>query len=370
MRQPVMIEQEPRTAVVRTPDGWCVTGYGAARAVLLDERLAIVSADGAEPDLPADDVPGIEEFFGSWFSWGRHHGAVKSRLTPAYSHRRVMPLALAVEGLASRIAECLPVTGDLVADFWTPFVRGGVAVSLGVPDAELERLGKVSGVLAAFFRAPRYWERNADTLAACIRYLRALVDALRAAPEPTPVAQALDQVAVADGLGPWYAASALGQLLAAGVEPTAAGGALAMVELATRAEQAAHLTPGEMTDETLRLHPPFPRIHRWARHAVACGGAVIEPGDHVVVDVRQANRDPAAFERPEELLAGRQQGVGLAFGLGRHYCLGAGFARSLIEAAVTVLGSTLRVDVDRIELDTDGPVTAVRRLPYVREVAS
>ena len=58
------------------------------------------------------------------------------------------------------------------------------------------------------------------------------------------------------------------------------------------------------------------------------GGAEVEPGDKVVIDLMAANRDPAAFGDDAEQFNPRRElppGVapwGLSFGLGMHACIG------------------------------------------------
>jgi cytochrome P450 len=62
-------------------------------------------------------------------------------------------------------------------------------------------------------------------------------------------------------------------------------------------------------------------------------------GDFCMLLIGSANRDPAAFDRPEELDITRSENPHLGFGFGLHHCLGAPLAR--IEAQIA-LGTLLR----------------------------
>ena len=68
------------------------------------------------------------------------------------------------------------------------------------------------------------------------------------------------------------------------------------------------------------------------RRAALCdtelGGIGIAAGDKVVVFYGAANRDPAVFDRPDELVLARSPNDHLAFGGGGpHFCLGVHFSR-------------------------------------------
>ena len=60
-----------------------------------------------------------------------------------------------------------------------------------------------------------------------------------------------------------------------------------------------------------------------------------------------ANRDPAQYPDPDRIDVGRSPRDHLAFGLGRHRCLGASLARVEIQAAIAaILRRFPRLDFD------------------------
>ncbi|MFC6937586.1 cytochrome P450 [Actinomadura yumaensis] len=62
-----------------------------------------------------------------------------------------------------------------------------------------------------------------------------------------------------------------------------------------------------------------------------------------------ANRDPEVFADPDRFVLGRDTGASLAFGNGRHHCLGASLGR--LEARVAL--SEIVAAVADFELDED-----------------
>jgi cytochrome P450 len=89
---------------------------------------------------------------------------------------------------------------------------------------------------------------------------------------------------------------------------------------------------GPAREELLRWTSPVIYMRRTARHDVELAGQQIREGDKVVMYFGAANRDPAAFERPEALDLAREPNPHIAFGTGPHGCLGQHIARIEIDA--------------------------------------
>ena len=77
-----------------------------------------------------------------------------------------------------------------------------------------------------------------------------------------------------------------------------------------------------LIEESLRLEPPLPLMFRTARRDVELAGQQIKAGDKVGMFFGAANRDPAVFERPEEVDIDRPHNRHLTFGGGPHRCIG------------------------------------------------
>ena len=68
--------------------------------------------------------------------------------------------------------------------------------------------------------------------------------------------------------------------------------------------------------------------------------ATIGAGDIVALGFGSANRDPAAFEQPDEMRLDRKPNKHLTFGAGPHLCAGAGVARMEMAVALETLIET------------------------------
>ncbi|MFC6136644.1 cytochrome P450 [Streptomyces spororaveus] len=76
-------------------------------------------------------------------------------------------------------------------------------------------------------------------------------------------------------------------------------------------------------DELLRLEAPIPFTARVTTREVELPGGRVPADARVLAVLAAANRDPAVFERPDELLLDRSPNPHLAFGGGPHFCLAA-----------------------------------------------
>lgn len=144
-------------------------------------------------------------------------------------------------------------------------------------------------------------------------------------------------------------------LLAAGHITTTSligNGALALLEH--------HATsPGpDFVEEVLRLDSPAQAVLRVAPADGELGGTPVRAGDQAFVIIGAANRDPAVFAEPDRFDPARR-GRHLAFGLGPHFCAGAGLARLEAEETFARLAPRL---VDRGWEVERAPSRTFRRL--------
>ncbi|WP_299690747.1 cytochrome P450 [Hydrocarboniphaga sp.] len=155
-------------------------------------------------------------------------------------------------------------------------------------------------------------------------------------------------------------------LLAAGGESTTSllGNAVRILadnaELQQKLRQQPDLIPA-FVEEVLRLEAPFRSMLRSVPKDTTLGGVEIPAGSTVLLFWSAGNRDPAAFENPEELVLERPRRH-LTFGKGIHHCVGAPLAR--IEGR-TVL-SVLLERTSSFTLDADQPPQWVESLQVRR----
>jgi cytochrome P450 len=95
-------------------------------------------------------------------------------------------------------------------------------------------------------------------------------------------------------------------------------------------------------DEALRWQSPIGMYPRETTRATVLDGVALPAGASIGVVVAAANRDPDAFDRPEEFDSTREKRQHLGFGAGVHLCAGHWAARvSIGEIAVPLLYRTL-----------------------------
>jgi cytochrome P450 len=94
-------------------------------------------------------------------------------------------------------------------------------------------------------------------------------------------------------------------------------------------------------EEFLRYYSPVPVLSRTAAADTELGGMRISAGDRVRLGYGAANRDPAVFDRPNEVVLDRSPNPHVAMGHGLHYCVGARLGKA--EATVMVTRALTRL---------------------------
>ena len=128
-----------------------------------------------------------------------------------------------------------------------------------------------------------------------------------------------------------------------------------------------------MVEEALRYATPVQLLFRQAQEDTVLGGVELAKGSIVLPCYAAANRDPRRFEEPERFDIDRNTQGHLAFGLGVHFCLGAGLAR--LEARVALeawipLLSAWEADGQPLEWTPSPFLRGPLRLPLVRSLAA
>jgi cytochrome P450 family 144 len=261
--------------------------------------------------------------------------------------------------------------GDFAVDIASSVPVEMTLELLGFPIADAPRLkrivdGCVELLAGQFPRERRFGAFSAG--ASLFMYCRRRMAALRKDPgAATPVCKALLDAVNDEVLETTLLPGIVAQLIAAGVDSTGSllGNAVRMLAespaLAQKLREDLSLVPAFL-EECLRIESPFQSHFRVVRRPTELAGTRLEPGQRLMLLWGSANRDPEAFERPDELILDRERPLGphVAFGYGYHLCLGAELARATGKAVVTrVLEQT-----KHFGLTTSKPV--IRSSPYLR----
>ncbi len=87
-------------------------------------------------------------------------------------------------------------------------------------------------------------------------------------------------------------------------------------------------------EEQLRFTSPIQNLYRYTRADYRIGDVTIPNGSRILLSFGAANRDPTAFDEPDEYRADRDPRTHVAFGYGAHMCLGAPLARMEAQAVL------------------------------------
>lgn len=329
---------------------WTISSYADARSVLVSAAARV------PPDLPpplraggggADAIVERGALLRRLWMWGCDSDRRPVRRKAGAAALGPGPVELLAPYLERRSADLLEAGArsleiDLVAGFARPLVRDALMELFGIPPADRlsldAQVGAMSGfvpgrqkdgtaryfALAATARAlEEIWARPLPPLAAASRTLRGAVEA-----DELSLDEALAQATLLLFGNSYTTLDALAGLLAR----------LAGLPHLWQAARTGSLTVAGLVEEGLRLGPPAHLIlFRDAVREIECPGGIIPAGARIVLPLDPLNRDPACFERAGAFEPGRSGPPHLAFGAGRHMCVGLHLARAVIRAGLEAL---------------------------------
>ena len=127
-------------------------------------------------------------------------------------------------------------------------------------------------------------------------------------------------------------------LMVAGIDTTWSAIGASLWHLATHPEDRKRLVDDPSliptaVEEFLRAYAPV-TMARMVSRDFEFDGCPMKEGDWLLLPFPAANRDPAVFDRADEVLIDRAENRHAAFGLGIHRCLGSNLARMELTIAI------------------------------------
>jgi len=171
-------------------------------------------------------------------------------------------------------------------------------------------------------------------------------------------------------LTPSHVVGTMTLLLIAGVDTTASAIGASLWHLATHPEDRRCLLaePALLRtamEEFLRAYAPV-TMARLVKDDMRWRGVDMKADDWILLAYPAANRDPAQFDRADQVVIDRQVNQHVAFGLGIHRCLGSHLARMELRVALEVwlerIGEFSLADPDAVTWSS-GQVRGPRTLP-------
>ncbi|WP_174184167.1 cytochrome P450 [Nocardia barduliensis] len=121
------------------------------------------------------------------------------------------------------------------------------------------------------------------------------------------------------------------------------------------------------TEEFLRYYTPAPGDGRTIAQDCEVAGASFKEGDRVWLSWAMANRDPAVFDHPEELVLDRKGNRHYSFGLGIHRCIGSNVARTVFKRMLIAVLDRMPdyrcIPEETVHYDTIAVIQGMRHLP-------
>ncbi|MCB5168267.1 cytochrome P450 [Streptomyces bambusae] len=292
------------------------------------------------------------------------HELIKRLLTPSVTGRVAAALADELRGVAAELIDAALAHGgevDFMTEVSEPFALRAIALMLGVPRADWDRLAEWGRGVLGFVnrRTGVVDEFSTKTFHAMQGYFKDLLAAKQGQPGDDLGAVLangeVDTSAGSEGLSPYEREANLTLLLITGFEQPRNVIAAAVQAFADHPEQWKALREDRSLlptalEEALRWNPPNPYNRRTATRDVELRGARIRAGDKVTFWWPAANRDEDVFPEADVFDVRRDPNPHLSFGTGTHFCMGDEVGRLEIRLVLEAL-------LDRVaEIRPTGPV--------------
>ncbi|WP_328600973.1 cytochrome P450 [Actinomadura physcomitrii] len=337
---PVYAELREKSPVYRneTDDFWALSRHADVLSALRDSAR-FSSRNGLRIE-PAFWGPEAEKFFSFVAMDPPKHTRMRGLVSRAFTQRRVQELEPRIREIAR---DCVRPhldgdTFDLMADFAGRFPTDVISELVGVPEADRGLVRDLG--MAIMYRGEEGDDLPPEALqaiGALVGYYTDLTIERSKERRGDLLSGLLDAADGDDRLTPEEIVGVLILLVGAGIETT-------MLTLGN-AWHAAWLHPAERAralggriddwiEETLRWEPTSQVLARTATEDITLHGVTIPAESKVLLLTGAANRDPSVFPDPNRFDLDRDTGASLAFGNGRHHCLGANLGR--LEARIAL----------------------------------
>jgi cytochrome P450 len=291
---------------------------------------------------------------------GERHTGLRKVVNRGFTPRRIAALETRVREVAAECVAKLTRRGesfDVIADLAVALPITIIAEMLGVePERRADFKHWSNAILSNATgpaRASPYSVAYARALSDMMNYLRQKARERRREPTDDLISAIVAEQDGEVGLSDREVIQFVGLLLVAGNETTTnlIGNAVSALIANADARERLAATPSlaaRVVEETLRYDAPVQLVFRIAKEDTAVAGTTIRKGAMVAALIGSANRDERRFPHPDRFDLDREgPGHHVAFGFGRHYCLGAALAKLEARVALEELAPYLpRVHVD------------------------
>jgi cytochrome P450 len=261
-------------------------------------------------------------------------------LLPIFSPQRIAELEPSTKAYCQELIDDMAgrTRVDAAAEYAQHIPVRVIANMLGLPEEDADRFrGFVNHVLEGVALP---MEKRAEGMLALFGYLQEHIEDHIANPRDDLISLLLDSEMAGQKLDPFQVGRTIALLLIAGIDTTWSALGASLWHLArTPADRERLVAEPELLpvamEELLRAYAPV-TMARLVREDMEWNGCPMKAEEFVLLPFPSANRDPEAFDRPNEVLIDREQNRHAAFGLGIHRCAGSHLARMELRVALEV----------------------------------
>lgn len=275
------------------------------------------------------------------------HTRIRSLIQKAFMARQIEQLRGRAATLAHQIIDEMEGMGkaNLLDKFATTIPLTLIAELLGVPTENGDDLLKWSHAMVAMYELGTTSEQEQKAVQAAqefTAYIKDYVKFRRKHPQDDLISKLIEVEESGEKLTENELITTCILLLNAGHEATVNVIGNGMYALLQNPEQLQLWRQNDgigktAVDELLRYDTPLHLFNRWVLEDFTYKGHHFPFGTQIALLLGAANRDPAAFEQPNQLNLTRKKNPHVSFGGGIHYCIGAPLARLELKTSLPIL---------------------------------
>ncbi len=291
------------------------------------------------------------------------HTRLRTLMTKPFNAINVEAMRPKIRKIVSDVIDSVEPRGrmDVIRDLAYPLPFSVLGTIMGLPDKRQDEIKHWADEILLFQGVNRppveLLERSQAALLAMRSFLFELVSEKRRNPGDDVISQLVAAEAEGNRLTEQELVYTCVTIMGAGHETTTSliGNGLFTILSHPEQWQKVRQNPsllGSAIEEMLRYESPVARQPRVIKDDVELGGKKLLNGQVAFQMLNAANRDPAYFTDPDTFNIERANNKHIAFGMGIHFCLGAGLARTEAQEVFKAIQDRL----PDIRLASDKPV--------------